>query len=254
MAVREDDGFRFAQPILRAERTLAIPSPSSRTSEPSERRSGIHNRQCPWYAKLRSPTFLQQTLVVMVPGFRRDDVESAAIFLFRHAIFDCNIFIDSQEPDRASSAGDFLRESNCRQLIAGYAMRVLKFSAFIFSVAASLCLSVSAQADCVAKGTSGQKEIVGYDAGVDLVSATNYIPAGTTSEFGLNMPYDAKIPYSGRIESDFDNTGVGKSFLPIERRSLGISRIADDHPLVKNGRIDKGDTLVTIDIPSEISG
>jgi hypothetical protein len=47
---------------------------------------------------------------------------------------------------------------------------------------------------------------------------------------------------------------VGKSFLTIERRSLNVSRIADDHPLVKNGQIDKGDTLVTIDVPSEISG
>ena len=133
-------------------------------------------------------------------------------------------------------------------------MRVLKFSAFVFSLAVSLCVSVAAQADCVAKGTQGQKEIVGYDAGVDLVSATNYVPAGTTSEFGLNTPYDAKTPYSGRIESDFDKSGVGKSFLTIERRSLSISRIADDHPLVKNGLIDKGDTLVTIDIPSEIAG
>jgi hypothetical protein len=133
-------------------------------------------------------------------------------------------------------------------------MRVLKFSAFVFSLAVSLCVSVAAQADCVAKGTQGQKEIVGYDAGVDLVSATNYVPAGTTSEFGLNTPYDAKTRYSGRIESDFDKSGVGKSFLTIERRSLSISRIADDHPLVKNGLIDKGDTLVTIDIPSEIAG
>jgi hypothetical protein len=134
-------------------------------------------------------------------------------------------------------------------------MLILRFSCFfIFSMAASLCLSVSARADCVAKGTAGQTEIVGYAAGDDLVSATNYIPAGTTSEFGLRTPYDAKIPYSGKIESDLGNTGVGKSFLSIEKHSLNISRIPDDHPLVERGSIDKGDTLVTIDIPSEISG
>jgi hypothetical protein len=124
----------------------------------------------------------------------------------------------------------------------------------IISIVTSLCLSVSAQADCVAKGEVGQKEIVTYAAGDSFVSATNYIPAGSTSEFGLATPYDAKISYSGKIESDLDHSGVGKSFLPIERHSLNISRIPDDHPLVKRGRVDKGDTLATIDIPSDISG
>jgi hypothetical protein len=123
----------------------------------------------------------------------------------------------------------------------------------ILSAAASLSLS-SAQADCVAKGAAGQKEIASYAAGADLVSTTNYIPVGTNSEFGLNTPYDAKISYSGKIESDFDDKDVGNSFLPIERHSLNISRIPDDHPLVKRGLVDKGDTLATIDIPSDISG
>ena len=57
-----------------------------------------------------------------------------------------------------------------------------------------------------------------------------------------------------KLSPDLDNTGVGKSFLSIEKHSLNISRIPDDHPLVKKGSVDKGDTLVTIDIPSEISG
>jgi hypothetical protein len=134
-------------------------------------------------------------------------------------------------------------------------MGIFKSGIFlILSAAISLSLSISAQADCVAGGTAGQKEIVNYAAGADLVSAKNYIPIGTSSEFGLNTPYDAKIPYSGRIESDFTDKGVGKSFFTIERHSLNISRIPDDHPLVKRGLIDKGDTLVTIDISPDISG
>jgi hypothetical protein len=117
-----------------------------------------------------------------------------------------------------------------------------------------LGLAVSARADCVAAGAQGQKEIGNYAAGVDLVSATSYVPAGALSEFGLRTPYDPTILYSGKIESDFNALNVGKAFSPIEKHSLNISRIPDDHPLVKRGRMDKNDALVTVEIPSEISG
>jgi hypothetical protein len=133
-------------------------------------------------------------------------------------------------------------------------MRLLKFRALLILLTASLGPSISARADCVAHGASGQREILTYAAGDDLVSATNYIPAGTTSEFGLRTAYDAKISYSGKIEAGINGKGVGEQFLPIERHRLNISRTPDDHPLVKRGQIDKGDTLVTIDIPSEIAG
>jgi hypothetical protein len=135
-------------------------------------------------------------------------------------------------------------------------MRIIQIgSALILFIVSVLGPAVSARADCVAAGAQGQKEIVNnYAAGVDLVSATSYVPAGALSEFGLRTPYDPKILYSGKIESDFDALNVGKAFSPIEKHSLNISRIPDDHPLVKRGRMDKNDTLVTIEIPSSISG
>jgi hypothetical protein len=133
-------------------------------------------------------------------------------------------------------------------------MRTINDAVLVSITMLALAFCCPAKADCVASKDAGRSEIQNYNAGADLVSTTNFVPAGATTEFGLRTPYDAKIPYFGRIESDFDNKGEGKAFATIEKHSLNISQIPDDHPLVKRGRMDKGDTLVTIDISPDLGG
>jgi hypothetical protein len=133
-------------------------------------------------------------------------------------------------------------------------MPASKFFTSLFVLAAVTLYGFSAMADCVAKKARGESEIGTYPAGPELVSATNFVPSGTVSEFGLNTPYSPGASYSGKIEANFDRLGVGKYFQDIERNALNISRMPDDHPLVKKGFVDKGDTLVTIYVPSEIGG
>jgi hypothetical protein len=76
----------------------------------------------------------------------------------------------------------------------------------------------------------------------------------------LREPFKEEAHYFGQIKSRFDGgTRIndivrGNESVNIGKSSISARQIPDGHDLIKRGRADKGDTLITIDIPQEIGG
>ena len=86
-----------------------------------------------------------------------------------------------------------------------------------------------------------------HPVGPEILPATYFLPAGGPVELGVNEPFNPSVHYFGYLERS-DN--AAQKLLP--RGAITAKRVPDDYSLVKKGILDKGDTLLTLQIPDSI--
>lgn len=97
------------------------------------------------------------------------------------------------------------------------------------------------QEDCVGNNEFRTPRGFHYPLGPPIVSTTYFLPAGATTDLVWKVPYDKDAAYFGKVETR------GKVFG--SRNSVTLSKIPEDHPMIKKGLADKTDTLVTLRVP-----
>jgi hypothetical protein len=88
-----------------------------------------------------------------------------------------------------------------------------------------------------------------HPIGPEMLPSTYFLPAGGPVEIGINEPFNPSVLYFGYIER-LDNS----SQQLLTRGAITSKRVPDDYSLVKKGLLDKGDTLLTVEIPNSIGG
>jgi len=88
-----------------------------------------------------------------------------------------------------------------------------------------------------------------HPVGPELVPAGYFLPAGGPVELGLSEGFNGSVRYFGYIERQDSKV---QTLLP--RGAVTAARVPDDHSLVKKGLLDKGDTLLTVQVPDSIAG
>ena len=99
------------------------------------------------------------------------------------------------------------------------------------------------QEDCVGNNIFRTPRGFYYPLGPPIISTTYFLPAGTTTDLVWKVPYDKDAAYFGKVETQ------GKVFG--SRNSVTVSKIPEDHPMIKKGLADKTDSLVTLRVPAQ---
>jgi hypothetical protein len=88
-----------------------------------------------------------------------------------------------------------------------------------------------------------------HPVGAQVLPATYFLPAGGPVEVGVNKTFNPSARYFAYIERS-DNTA--QKLLP--NGAVTTTKVPDDNWLVKKGLLDKGDTLLTLQVPDSIAG
>lgn len=101
------------------------------------------------------------------------------------------------------------------------------------------------QEDCVGDNNfrNDDHRTLRYPIGQAIIATTYFLPAGATTDLIWKTPYDKDATYFGKVETRGNIFG--------SRNSVTLSKIPEDHPMIKTGLADKSDTLVTLRVPPQ---